>query len=224
MPNPAMPGSGAGMAPPYRESTNQPIAGPETTNGMPPSKSTEDTEIPALPPTEKPENHKFQPTKSETEAKTTTAPHHAAAQENTQANTGHDAAHPVSYESRIMGYPAWLVISLGVLLVLVLLMSVLLCAVCVRRRRRQKTVDINKEIDKIPEPLDSGKLATIGIPPPLYTTTPVHQTDELSLPPLDIDEDTVTDEKPPLDEDADDESDDKSGDEQNDKKEKKEKK
>jgi len=82
-------------------------------------------------------------------------------------------------------------------------------------------VVINTDIDKMPQPLDCGKLAAIqGIPPPMYTTTVEQQTqDELSLPPLDLNDEldsesvaaSQTDEKQaPLDEDADDESDEKS--------------
>ncbi|XP_012942827.1 uncharacterized protein LOC101854116 [Aplysia californica] len=235
MPQPPMGGpSPGGMVPPSLESTNQPLpASSETTDEMPQPDSTEDTEIPALPPTEKPENPKFHPTESKVKSKPTDAPHAAAHSEGPK-NQGHDAAHPVSHDGRlaILGYPAWVVITLGVLLVLVLFMSVLLCCVCVRRRRRQKSLAINKEIDKLPEPLDSGKLAAIGIPPPMYTTTPVHQTqDDLTLPPLDLAEEeeseagALPEKKPQLEEDADDESDDKSGDEKKDKKkEKKEKK
>ncbi|GFR76408.1 hypothetical protein ElyMa_000482000 [Elysia marginata] len=136
-----------------------------------------------------------------------------------QSQSGHDHAHPVAAEVKMFGLPLWLVIFVGLVSLLVLVLVTIIACLCVRRQRRKK-VDI--EIEKVPSPLD-GKLYTVGIPPPSYTTAAVRQTqDGLNLPPLDLVEDSVVvpvddeddkksmDEKPPLEaSDADDESDEK---------------
>ncbi|RUS92159.1 hypothetical protein EGW08_000012 [Elysia chlorotica] len=129
------------------------------------------------------------------------------------SQSGHDHALPVAAEAKMFGLPLWLLVFVGVVSLLVLVLAAVIACLCVRRSRR-KTVDI--EIEKVPSPLD-GKLYTVGIPPPSYTTTAVPQTqDGLNLPPLDLVEDSVVvpledeDEKPPLEtSDADDESDEK---------------
>lgn len=137
----------------------------------------------------------------------------------TQSQSGHDHAQPVSSETKMFGLPLWLVIFVGLVSLSVLLLATIIACLCVRRQKRKK-VDI--EIEKMPSPLD-GKLYTVGIPPPSYTTAAVPQTqDGLNLPPLDLvdgsvmvpvdDEDDKkgNDEKPRLEaSDADDESDEK---------------
>ncbi|KAK3798029.1 hypothetical protein RRG08_034590 [Elysia crispata] len=104
------------------------------------------------------------------------------------SQSGHDHAHPVAAEAKMFGLPLWLVVFVGVVSPLVLVLVALIACLCVRRSKRKK-VDI--EIEKIPAPLD-GKLYTVGIPPPSYTTAAISQThDGLNLPPLDLVEDSV---------------------------------
>jgi len=111
-----------------------------------------------------------------------------------KGDMGHDSAHPINEELKLFGYPLWLVVSLGLALFLALVLFVMVLCLCCRRRYRQKKVEITKVIEKVSVPLDS-KLCTIDMPPPSYNTTVVSQNDDnFTLPPLDVDTNSVNSE------------------------------
>ncbi|XP_055887625.1 uncharacterized protein LOC106070978 isoform X2 [Biomphalaria glabrata] len=122
-----------------------------------------------------------------------------------QSSGGEQVVKYMSRDLELFGYPLWLIITLILILAVLLLLFVMVVCLCLRRKKKQRKVVITKDACEKP-PLPEETLCTIGIPPPSYTITPIQQNEDgLTLPPIDIGEDSVSvslddsaTEKPPL--------------------------